>query len=111
MVPPPDDVLGKVIYYANRFSKLFNRMVSSLGGLGVRFSEFLKRVLQLPGFRQVSNVVYTLLLPFYQTFNYIYTSVVALNKFEGGFLSILIFVVASFLGNFLGTEWYVLHLF
>lgn len=35
----------------------------------------------------------------------------ALNAFESGFLSIVIFVIASIMGNFVGVEWYVIHLF
>lgn len=35
----------------------------------------------------------------------------ALWHFETGFLSILIFVIATFLGNFVGVEWYTIHLF
>jgi hypothetical protein len=35
----------------------------------------------------------------------------ALWHFETGFLSILMFVVATLLGNFVGVEWYTIHLF
>lgn len=35
----------------------------------------------------------------------------ALLIYEGGFLAIVVFVVASLLGNFYGIEWYVMHIF
>jgi hypothetical protein len=37
--------------------------------------------------------------------------VMAVNKYESGFLSILVFVFAAVMGNFVGVEWYVIHLF
>jgi hypothetical protein len=41
----------------------------------------------------------------------IFISFYALSQYESGFLSILMFVVATFLGNFVGVEWYTIHLF
>lgn len=41
----------------------------------------------------------------------IFISFYALSHYEEGFLSILMFVVATFLGNFVGIEWYTIHLF
>lgn len=38
-------------------------------------------------------------------------TVIGLNNYESGFLSILVFVIASFLGNFVGVEWYTMHIF
>ena len=38
-------------------------------------------------------------------------SLIALQRYESGFLSILMFVVATLLGNFVGVEWYTIHLF
>jgi hypothetical protein len=38
-------------------------------------------------------------------------STYAISQYESGFLSILMFVVATFLGNFVGIEWYTIHLF
>jgi inositol 1,4,5-triphosphate receptor type 1/inositol 1,4,5-triphosphate receptor type 3 len=38
-------------------------------------------------------------------------STYSLSQYESGFLSILMFVVATFLGNFVGVEWYTIHLF
>ncbi len=35
----------------------------------------------------------------------------ALSQYESGFLSILMFVIATMLGNFVGVEWYTIHLF
>ena len=35
----------------------------------------------------------------------------ALSQYESGFLSILMFVSATLLGNFVGVEWYMIHLF
>lgn len=35
----------------------------------------------------------------------------ALAQYESGFLSILMFVVATIMGNFVGVEWYTIHLF
>ncbi len=52
-----------------------------------------------------------MLSPFYNFFRKILIASWALNKFESGFLSILIFVVASIMGNFVGVQWYVIHLF
>lgn len=39
------------------------------------------------------------------------TTFVALYQYESGFLSILIFVLATFAGNFIGVEWYTIHIF
>ncbi len=39
------------------------------------------------------------------------TSFVALYRYESGFLSILIFVLATIAGNFIGVEWYTIHIF
>jgi len=39
------------------------------------------------------------------------TAFVALYNYESGFLSILIFVSATFAGNFIGVEWYTIHIF
>ena len=35
----------------------------------------------------------------------------SLATYESGFLSILMFVTATFMGNFVGVEWYTIHLF
>lgn len=35
----------------------------------------------------------------------------SLFKYESGFISIMMFVMASIFGNFLGVEWYTIHLF
>lgn len=35
----------------------------------------------------------------------------SLATYEAGFLSILMFVVAAIMGNFVGVEWYTIHLF
>lgn len=35
----------------------------------------------------------------------------ALANYEAGFLSIFMFVVAAIMGNFVGVEWYTIHLF
>lgn len=47
--------------------------------------------------------------------NYIVQNVVittySLSQYESGFISIVMFVVATFLGNFVGVEWYTIHLF
>lgn len=37
--------------------------------------------------------------------------VIAIQQTESGFLSLALFVIASFLGNFYGVEWYMIHLF
>ena len=42
---------------------------------------------------------------------YIIQLILALHSSESGFLSIVVFVTASFLGNFVGIEWYTMHLF
>jgi hypothetical protein len=39
------------------------------------------------------------------------TTFMSLYKYESGFLSILIFVTATFAGNFIGVEWYTIHIF
>lgn len=41
----------------------------------------------------------------------VFLSFYALSKYESGFISILMFVVATLLGNFVGVEWYTIHLF
>lgn len=46
--------------------------------------------------------------PFYKN---TITSLIALHTYESGFLSILIFVSATFAGNFIGVEWYTIHIF
>ena len=35
----------------------------------------------------------------------------ALSQYESGFLSIMMFVSATLLGNFVGVQWYMIHLF
>lgn len=35
----------------------------------------------------------------------------AVVTYESGFLSILMFVTATLMGNFVGVEWYTIHLF
>lgn len=59
-----------------------------------------------PGFKKVKDAVMQ---------NWLIRNTVisfyALWHFETGFLSILIFVIATFLGNFVGVEWYTIHLF
>lgn len=63
------------------------------------------------GFRHFSKLVHFFIDPIYNFFKSIAVGFYALLLFEGGFLSILVFVVAAVLGNFVGIEWYVLHLF
>lgn len=40
-----------------------------------------------------------------------FQTIIGLHTYESGFLSILVFVISSFLGNFVGIEWYTMHLF
>ena len=35
----------------------------------------------------------------------------SLSLYESGFLSIMMFIVATIMGNFVGVEWYTIHLF
>lgn len=64
-----------------------------------------------PGFRHLTGALKYLLSPFYNFFHQIFVSIYALNYYESGFLAILIFVIAAIMGNFVGIEWYVIHLF
>jgi len=41
----------------------------------------------------------------------VFVTAYALANYENGFLSILMFVVAAIMGNFVGVEWYTIHLF
>lgn len=68
-------------------------------------------MMSLFGFRHISKVIHFLLDPIWNFIKSIGVGLYALNKFESGFLSILIFVIASLMGNFVGIEWYVIHLF
>jgi hypothetical protein len=68
-------------------------------------------VAALPGFRHLGMVLSFFLSPVYEFFKSILIGSSALNKYESGFLAILIFVIASIMGNFVGVEWYVIHLF
>lgn len=64
-----------------------------------------------PVISHIGALIVLILSPFYNFFRKILIASWALNKYESGFLSILIFVVASIMGNFVGVEWYVIHLF
>ena len=68
-------------------------------------------MMSLWGFRHISIVVHYFLDPVFNFLKSIYVGFMALLEFESGFLSILIFVIASIMGNFVGVEWYVIHLF
>jgi hypothetical protein len=41
----------------------------------------------------------------------VFITAYSLAQYESGFLSILMFVSATILGNFVGVEWYTIHLF
>lgn len=41
----------------------------------------------------------------------VFITAYSLANYEAGFLSILMFVVAAIMGNFMGVEWYTIHLF
>jgi len=41
----------------------------------------------------------------------IFISLYSISTYESSFLSILMFVTATVLGNFWGVEWYTIHLF
>lgn len=41
----------------------------------------------------------------------VFVTAYALANYEAGFLSILMFVIAAIMGNFVGVEWYTIHLF
>ncbi len=56
-----------------------------------------------PGISHIGALIVLILSPFYNFFRKILIASWALNKFESGFLSILIFVVASIMGNFVGV--------
>jgi hypothetical protein len=47
----------------------------------------------------------------YEWYKNTITTLIALYTYESGFLSILIFVLATFAGNFIGVEWYTIHIF
>jgi hypothetical protein len=69
------------------------------------------KMMSWPGFRHVSIAAHFVLDPIFHFFKEIGVSFYALLQYEAGFLSILIFVIAAFMGNFVGIEWYVIHLF
>jgi hypothetical protein len=64
-----------------------------------------------PGFSHIGRLLKFLFGPIVEFIKTIFVGFLALNKYESGFLSILIFVLAAFMGNFVGVEWYVIHLF
>ena len=72
---------------------------------------FYEDMMSLPGFRHISQAVHFFVDPVWNFIKGIGIGFYALNLFESGFLSILIFVFASLMGNFYGIEWYVIHLF
>jgi hypothetical protein len=41
----------------------------------------------------------------------VFITAYSLSQYESGFLSILMFVAATIMGNFVGVEWYTIHLF
>jgi hypothetical protein len=64
-----------------------------------------------PGFSHIGRLLYFLFGPIYEFIKMIGIGFLALNSYESGFLSILIFLLASLMGAFVGVEWYVIHLF
>lgn len=102
----------KLIFYVVYISQLFFSVLNSMSSVGARLKKiFYEDMMSLWGFRHVSSGVHTILDPIFGFLKSIGVSIYALHQFEGGFLSILIFVVAAVLGNFVGIEWYVMHLF
>ena len=83
----------------------YHLFVNSLKRLHERItSNILYRYLLGP----IVNQIYRLLIkPIYD----FYVTLMALKDTESGFGSLALFVVASFLGNFYGVEWYTIHLF
>lgn len=72
---------------------------------------FYDDMMSLFGFRHISIAIHFLIDPIFNFIKSIGVGFWALLQFESGFLSILIFVTASIMGNFVGIEWYVIHLF
>jgi len=68
-------------------------------------------LIEKPGFSHLHRFLTWLLTPIYNYIKDILIGLYALVTYEGGFLAILVFVIASLLGNFYGIEWYVMHLF
>jgi hypothetical protein len=52
-----------------------------------------------------------LIAPIVSFLTTLFQTIIGLHTYESGFLSILVFVLSSFLGNFVGVEWYTMHLF
>lgn len=91
--------------------KFFFKFTGKIGSVFTFSKDIIVKIASLPGFRHLGIVLYFFLNPVYQLIKSILIGFSALNKYESGFLSILIFVMASIMGNFVGVEWYVIHLF
>lgn len=107
----PGSLIQKVFYYAILVQKFFFKGMGKLGSVLTFGKDLVVKIASLPGFRHIGIVLYFFLNPIYQLIKSILIGFSALNKYESGFLSILIFVMASIMGNFVGVEWYVIHLF
>jgi hypothetical protein len=60
-------------------------------------------IVSKPGFSHIGRLLVFLFGPIFGLFKKILVGIIALNKYESGFLSILVFVFAAVMGNFVGV--------
>jgi hypothetical protein len=108
----PTGLIERVIFYAIFISNFFFKIVGSISRVAKSIKKlFYEDMMSLFGFRHVSMLFHFFLDPIFNFIKDFGIGCKALLDFEPGFLSILIFLLASIMGNFFGVEWYVIHLF
>lgn len=83
--------------YERKFHKYTGKIKSKLFNISLSLKKY---TLYVNFIEPIINAITTL-----------FQTIVGLHTYESGFLSILVFVISSFLGNFVGIEWYTMHLF
>lgn len=101
--PVPTSLIHKVFYYAVRIQKIFFKGLGKVKSIFSSTQDLAVIIASKPGFRHIGQLLAFLLGPIFRFIKTIFIGFLALNKYESGFLSILIFVVAAFMGNFVGV--------
>jgi hypothetical protein len=103
--------MHKIFFYAVKIQKIFFKGLGKIISVIKYTKDFAFKIFSKPGFSHLGRLIQFLFGPIFEFIRTIFVGFLALNKYESGFLSILIFVIAAFMGNFVGVEWYVIHLF
>lgn len=99
----PASIIYKVFYYAVRIQKVFFRGMSKVKSSFESTGSFVLDIVSKPGFSHIGRFLVFLFGPIFRLLKQILLGIIALNKYESGFLSILVFVFAAVMGNFVGV--------